>query len=353
MIHLHSVQQSVEDDYHDVLRSIKNKWLVQTDHETQKIVAQLRSQPDPTVPPAPRHRSCQVMSKRDRLDALSQLFDTLCDVACTSDESFDKAAHGINLLTEQLLLPARSSPDGPDAAGPSGIHGGQDHSGPDQPSVDESSVSKTDDASLHKVLGVSWTPKSKPTEEAFADAEWWRKLLGAPIAVKFGKQRSGGWAIGRIMAVQVSETDLMELRPSEARVEEQEPMSPTPSSSPPPMEETNDDDHDEDNQDSHSEQDSDCDSLDNSVHRMQKGQVYVIFPGDNSFEILQLSLKTYSTTAKAPKLTWMLLQEAELGIDKNAPVNAPLPVGKRGRRRTTRYTPAAGPLGPPRRKSKG
>ena len=334
MIHLHSVQQTSGEVFTSFLINVKDKWLLSAESDVAAQLASLYTMPDPTMV-QPRLRPAQQMKKQDRIHALNQMFDAVCNLACQSDEVFDQAAHSLNELTQALLQPMRSqrcSAEQPNRGQ------NQTNEAPvcEEPSQSTTQTSKTDELSLKALLGVTWTPRVQPTEEQCAQPDWLKSILGCHVALKFNQKRQGGWYSGRVVAVQVTQDEVLMV--STERKDSPHDSS-DESSSPPQTPEG-------------VCEDETLDEMVEGNKPMEEGQVKILFPEDNSYVVMTLLSSSYSTTAFAPKNAWMLLDKADLGVDASARAIHPPAQIFRGRPRTTRLRAAAGPLGPVHKKKR-
>ena len=160
MLHLHMRQQTTEEDFKQVLKNVKCKWLESNDASVEKLAAKVRSLPDPNIM-APRCRPRQQMSKHQRIAVMNGLFDALCNLGCTNDALFDKVCAGLEDLTFKLI-------DGDEQhSSASNQRSSQATAASVEEPVEKRVSSKTDEMSLKAILGVSWKPREPPSVEEY------------------------------------------------------------------------------------------------------------------------------------------------------------------------------------------
>ena len=77
----------------------------------------------------------------------------------------------------------------------------------------------------------------------------------------------------------------------------------------------------------------------------------VYFPAEKQYAVLSLLPKNYVDIARAKRNSWSVLRHKPLSVPSGSTIRAPPAKKSKGRPRTTRFTKAAGPLGPPRKTS--
>jgi hypothetical protein len=241
------------------------------------------------------------LTKNERFQLLSQKTETLCILASSSLDRFESLTAQLDEMITKMLnpRPRQRTNVGGEQREVSRVPMPEAEAEPTIPAAQPSQGSTGDENSLREALGLNFSPCPTPPELDFLDNEWWRSLMGRYIALKFSNKRQGGWHLGQIVGVGVDEnTTLL-------------------------------------NEESDSSSDDEL--------TLPEGSVLIAFPNDTSTAQVALMHRNYSEVAYATKNAWMFVQEKPLGREDVSALQDPLGKPKKvGRRRTTRFAPAAG-----------
>ena len=302
--HFHIVTKT--SDFEPLMTNMDTKWLELGEVGEERLLVNLMNKKKPESVHG-FTRTTSILTKTERHQILLPKAETLCVLASTTNERFETASTELDemiaLMVQSRIQPRRQSAGQSSSqrteASVEEVAAEVNNTAPKTPTARSTKRSPGDEASLNNALGLSFTPSSTPPELLFLDNDWWRKLLGRYIAVKWNGKCQGGWFLGNIIGVGVSDNETL--------------LNGEPDSS------------------------SSEDEL-----ALKEGTVLIAFPSDGTNTEFTLLYKFYSETAYAQKNSWMLLDEKALGRDDVSDLHDPLPKAKRGRPRTTRFTPPPG-----------